>query len=95
MQDFNEYVSNSQNNVQKPEGMDQNIFNMVSSLASKFDGKSQNELIMAIYNEAKKGKRQGTLSNADIDNFANMLLPMLDKEKSKMLKKIVQELKKI
>ncbi len=95
MQDFNEYVSNNRNNTKKPEGMDQNIFNMVSSLASKFDGKSQNELIMAIYNEAKKGKRQGTLTNADIDNFASMLLPMLDKEKAKMLKKIVQELKKI
>ena len=74
MQDFNEYVSNNQNNTKKPEGMDQNIFNMVSSLASKFDGKSQNELIMAIYNEAKKGKRQGPLTNADIDNFASMLL---------------------
>ena len=68
---------------------------MVSSLASKFDGKSQNELLMAIYNEAKKGKKQGTLSNADIDNFAAMLSPMLDDKKRKMLNKVVNELKKI
>lgn len=93
MQDFNEYVKNGGDEI--PEGLDENVFNMVSSLASKFDGKSQNELLMAIYNEAKKGKKQGTLSNADIDNFAAMLSPMLDDKKRKMLNKVVNELKKI
>lgn len=95
MQDFNDYVNNNQQANDIPEGLDQNVVNMVSSLAQRFDGKSQNELLMAIYNEAKKGKQNGTLSNADIDNFAMMLSPMLDDKKRKMLNKVVSELKKI
>ena len=96
MEDFNSFVNNEKNNKKaKPNGMDSNLYNMVSSLAGRFDGKSQNDLIKAIYQEAKKGKEQGTLSNADIDNFANMLSPLLDDKKRKMLMKITEELKKI
>lgn len=95
MQDFNQYVKDEKNNQKAPEGMDKNLYNLVQSLATRFDGKSQNELLMAIYNEAKKGKQSGRLTNADIDNFATMLLPILDDKKAKMLKKIVGELKRI
>ena len=87
MEDFNSYSKNHQT----PD----NLADMVKKLSSEFDGKSQNELIMAIYNEAKKGKRQGTLSNQEIDNFALMLSPMLDDKQRKILKKVVAELKKI
>ena len=96
MQDFNSFVNNEKRGKHiKPDQMDSNLYNMVSSLAGKFDGKSQNDLIKAIYQEAKRGKEQGTLSNADIDNFANMLSPLLDDKKRKMLIKITEELKKI
>ena len=97
MQDFNDYVKNCGENdcSNDSNGFDGNIMNMVSSLASRFDGKSQNELLMAIYDEAKKGKSRGTLTNADIDAFSNMLSPMLDESKRKILRKIVTELKKI
>ena len=96
MQDFNSYVNN-QNNKQKDgaKGIDKNLYGLVQALAGKFDGKSQGELIKAIYEEAKNGKQKGTLSNADIDNFVNMLSPMLDDKKRKMLLKIAEELKKI
>lgn len=94
MQDFNEYIKNQ--NRSNPESNDSgNIFNLVNSLAGKFDGKSQNDLMKAIYEEAKKGKKNGTLKNSDIDNFASMLSPLLDDKKRKMLYKIVEELKKI
>lgn len=92
MKDFNDYVKNGGGNEQ---GIDQNLFNMVNSLAGKYDGKSQNELIKAIYEQAKRGKENGTLTNAEIDNFAQMLAPVLDKQKQKMLYKIVDELKRI
>lgn len=91
MQDFNDYVKNSnQNNQAQP-----NLLNLVMNLASKYDGKNTNELIKAIYNEAKKGKQNGTLTNRDIDNFSAMLSPLLDDKKRKMLIKITEELKKI
>ena len=97
MQDFNEYVKNDGGHSQTNDfsGLDGNIMNMVSSLAKRFDGKNQNELLMAIYDEAKKGKSRGTLTNADIDAFSSMLSPMLDESKRKILRKIVNELKKI
>jgi hypothetical protein len=67
----------------------------VASLAGKFDGKNQSELIRAIYDEAKRGKKNGTLSNQEIDNFVFMLSPLLDDKKRKMLVKIAEELKRI
>ena len=42
MQDFNDFV-NQNKKVNKPEGLDDNIFNMISSLASRFDGKNQKD----------------------------------------------------
>ena len=95
--DFNEYAkhnSYTEKNVNSGE-VDKNLFELVNSLASRFDGKNQSELLMAIYEEAKKGKRQGTLTNAEIDNFAMMIAPMLDDKQRKILNKIVKELKKI
>ena len=96
MQDFNSYV-NSQNGKEKNSAncMDKNLYNLVGALAGRFDGKSQSELIKAIYEEAKKGKQKGTLTNGEIDNFVNMLSPMLDDKKKKMQYKIAEELKKI
>ena len=67
MEDFNDYANNSE------EFQDKNLFNLVNSIAAKYDGKSQNELLAAIYKEAQKGKRAGTLTNTEIDNFAKML----------------------
>ncbi len=94
MQDFNDYANN-QSNGNEQNYMDGDLFNLVNSLARSFDGKSQNELISAVYQEAKKGKMNGTLTNADIDRFSAMLSPMLDDKKRKVLNKIVNELKKI
>lgn len=87
MQDFNQY---SQNNNSK-----KNLADMVTEISQKFDGKSQNDLLKAIYKQAEEGKRAGTLTNADLDNFCAFLSPMLDEKKRKMLNKILSELKKI
>ena len=74
MEDFFDYA-NSQNSSPN---LDQDFVNLVSSLSGKFDGKNQNELLKAIYEQAEKGKRNGTLSNAEIDGFAKTLAPLLD-----------------
>ena len=76
MQDFNDYVKN--NNDAKNNNAYDDIMQKVSSIAGGFDGKNQTDLMRAIYEEAKKGKKNGTLKNSDIDNFALMLAPMLD-----------------
>ena len=88
MRDFNNYKPNGNN-------QNQGAYDMLKNFASKYEGASKNDLISAIKKEAEKGRRNGTLSNKDIDNFANMLLPMLNGSQKAELKKIVEELKKM
>ncbi len=89
MQDFNDYINSNQSS----NGPD--LESIVRGIAQKFDGKSNGDLLKAIYEEALKGKRNGTLTNAEIDNFASMLSPMLDDKQRIVLKKVVNELKKL
>ena len=89
---MDEYGKNSGT---KDEGDGKGLFGLISSLAQKFDGKSQTELLAAIYKEAEKGKRNGTLTDADLDAFAKTLSPFLDEKKKKVLFRVVSELKKI
>ncbi len=91
MNDFNEYASKQQNSTSD----NGNLFDLINSIAKKYDGKSQNELLMAIYKEATKRKRAGTLSNQELEGFKNVLSPLLDDKKRAILNKIVEELKKI
>ena len=91
MDNYNQY-SNDGNNA-NGQGVD--LFKLVTLLSQKFDGKNQNELLKAVYQEAEKGKRNGTLTNEQIDTFVAVLSPALDDKKRKLLKKIATELKKI
>lgn len=86
--DFNEY---SKQASETPN----DLFGIINNLAKEYDGRGQADLIKAVYREAEKGKRQGTLTNADIDRFAQTLAPFLDAKQKVMLNKIVKELKKI
>lgn len=94
MQDFNDFIKENSQDENSNKG-NQNIINLVSMLANKFNGKDKSELIKAIYKEAEKGKKNGTLSNGDIDNFSAILSPMLDEKQGKILSKITENLKKI
>ncbi|MBR6736978.1 MAG: hypothetical protein IKL82_01265 [Clostridia bacterium] len=82
MRDFNNYSSNQ----------NQDAMDMLGSFAKKYEGASQGELISAIMSEAEKGRRNGTLTNADIERFAKMLAPMLNGEQRKQLDMIVKKL---
>ena len=90
MQDFNEYVnSNGSKNTSN------DFSDMVKNLAKSFDGKPTSELLKAIYDQAKKGKRNGTLTNSEIDSFALSLAPLLDEKQRAMLNKVIKELKNL
>jgi hypothetical protein len=88
MDDFKSYASNNQ------EKLPQNLSDMVKALAGKYDGATEEELIRAIVLEAEKGRRNGTLTDADIDRFVSMLAPILDDKKRKILYAIAEKLKK-
>ncbi len=71
------------------------LVKLTTALSQKFDGKNQNDLLKAVYEEAEKGKRNGTLTNEQLDYFESMLSVVLDEKKRKLLKRIIKELKKI
>lgn len=64
-------------------------------LASKYNGKNENELIRDIFARAAEGKKNGTLTNEQIDAFYCQFAPMLDGAKKKKLQKLISQLKSI
>ena len=66
-----------------------------NAVAKAMNGKSQGQLWQQILSEAERGKREGRLTNADLDNFYNMVSPMVDGFKRKKLKEVIAKLKQI
>lgn len=69
--------------------------NEAKKLADSFHGKGEGELMKAIYERAVEGKRNGTLTNEQIDAFYAQFSPMVDGAKRKKLQKIVEQLKRM
>ena len=63
------------------------------ALLKEYSGRSEGEILKAIYARAVQGKRDGTLTNEQIDAFYDRFSPLLDGIKRKRLKKLVDELK--
>ena len=64
-----------------------------ASAAARYNGRNENELVGEIFARAAEGKKNGTLTNADIDAFYHQIAPMLDGAKRKKLQKLVEKLK--
>ena len=69
--------------------------NMIKKVAAGMQGKSSGDIMRAVIEEAERGKRAGTLTNADLDNFYNLMAPTLDGFKRQKLKSIIARLKRI
>ena len=97
MQDFDSFSKQvndmPKNNTSAQSGDNYTITELVKSLCGKFDGKSENELLSAIFKEAEKGRKNGTLKDEDIERFTTLLAPMLDDKKRKKLYTIAEKLK--
>ena len=104
MGDFKSFNGGAENNGQKntrntqggaPRGGEQQAVNLAATLAKAFAGKSEGQILSTIIAQAEQGKRDGTLTNADLDNFYNTLAPLLDGFKKKKLQQIITKLKAI
>ncbi|MDE7076263.1 MAG: hypothetical protein K2O62_02955 [Clostridia bacterium] len=103
MKDFKSYSQNGANQSNgaagaKSGGGNANVnqtVNMAAMLAKAFEGKSEAQVLQTIIAQAEQGKRDGTLTNADLDNFYNTLAPLLDGFKRQKLKGIIAKLKAI
>ncbi len=72
-----------------------NTVEFANSIAKAMNGKSEGQLWSRIIAEAERGKREGRLTNADLDNFYNTISPMVDGMKRRKLKEVIARLKKI
>ena len=91
MQDFNSFVSNQP----KDEAKKEEIQTMAKQLADAFEGKGETDVLKAIYKEAERGRKAGTLSDSDLDNFVKTVEPMLNSNQKKKLQYVINKLKNI
>ena len=68
---------------------------ILRSFSEEYEGKTEREMWTEILSLAKEGRKNGTLSNEDIDRYVQMLLPLLGEDQQKKLLKISQRLKNI
>ncbi len=68
---------------------------MAKIISRAMNGKSTAQIFQTIIAEAERGKRAGTLTNADLDNFYSALYPILDGMKRRKLKEVISRLKDI
>ncbi len=85
MPSFSDYKNSS--------GKENQAFEMLRTIADKYEGVSEGELIRIIIAEAQKNRAQGKLTDADLDNFALTIKPMLNSSQAKRLDKIIRQLK--
>ena len=89
MNDFKSYKppENNNNNPQNAQ--------LANYIAKAMNGKSEGQLWRQIIAEAEKGKREGRLTNADLDNFYNTVYPMVNGAQRRKLKEVIARLKQI
>lgn len=97
MKDFKSFSEGSDGKGNSPDGGFENDkgVNMIKKVAAGMQGKSSGDIMKAVIEEAERGKRAGTLTNADLDNFYNLMAPTLDGFKRQKLKSIIARLKRI
>lgn len=77
------------------DGDERQAVNLAAAMAKAFAGKSEGQILATIIAQAEQGKREGTLTNADLDNFYNTLAPLLDGFKKRKLQQVIGKLKAI
>lgn len=105
MKDFKSYSNerpqqpqnggNGENSADKSAGAYNNTVELAKVLTKAMNGKSESQILHTVITEAERGKREGTLTNEDLDNFYNALAPFLDGFKKRKLREVIIRLKGI
>ena len=77
----------------KKQNASDEFMKQAASAAARYNGKNENELVGEIFARAAEGKKNGSLTNAEIDLFYQQIAPMLDGAKRKKLQKLIEKLK--
>lgn len=100
MKTFKGYASSTQEQEEKrqtpPAYTDEDaVARLTRQVAQAYDGKPSVEMLRSILAQAEESKRNGSLTNADIDAFYEQFSPLIDERQRKMLKSVVEKLKRI
>ena len=97
MKDFKNYTPENNDKDKIPKNVNDinSAVEFAKSISQSMNGKSEGQLLRSIIAEAERGKREGRLTNADLDNFYNMVAPTVDGFKRKKLKEVISKLKEI
>ena len=68
-------------------------YDEIKSKAKQLEGKSENQLMDELFKRVNEGKKNGTLSNSDLDYFAAQAAPMLNAEQRKKLQSLLAKMK--
>lgn len=102
MKKFSEYSQNFNDNAKNnndlgggnnPFDGNGTAFEMLKNISAKYEGASQSELLSAIFAEAARARKAGTLSDSEIENFVASVSPMLSKSQRNQLEKVVERIK--
>lgn len=97
MSNFKEYAStrkqSNQNGENQKQEIPKNAFEMLKNIASTYEGASKQDLISAIISEATKSRKNGTLTDAEIENFVKTISPMLNASQKTMLDGVIKTIK--
>ena len=89
MEDFANYSKNTNKDSNQTSDWEKEL----KQTAARYNGKNEAELLRDIFVRAQQGKRDGTLTNEQIDAFYKQISPMLDSAKRKKLQKLLLQLK--
>ena len=99
MKDFKSYNPEDNNKCDlngqcNSDSVPKETLDMVKNIAKQFHGKSENDMMDAIYKEAEKNRKNGSLTDKDLDNFLSMVSPLINSDKRSKLNNVINKLKK-
>lgn len=82
-------------NVDKPDGTPESgsVEEEINSIASKYEGKSEAELMSALMSTVSAAKRDGSFSDEQLDDFVGFVSPSLDADARAKLDSLVRMIK--
>ncbi|MBR2646889.1 MAG: hypothetical protein IKD47_04985 [Clostridia bacterium] len=99
MKSFKDYANNTpeESPINEPsqEEVGATAEELTKKIAAAYHGRSSVDMLRNILAEAERGKREGTLSNEEIEAFYQNFSPMLSGFQRKKLREIVDRLKEI
>ena len=88
-------MKNLRNHIHTSQEQEQSAMELTKKIAAAYDGKSSMGIWMQILSEAEKSKREGKLSNEEIEEFYSQFSPMLDDGQRKQLRAVIERLKQL